>query len=189
MEQKTRKPVVPEERGECQRQVLYDAGRPVGLVDRARLISRRLLTAAEARLGRRIWVGDGPFFWVGDALPFDRDLTPRPGEAADDSDIAEGDIVEVLPWEEIRKTLNASNCYKGLEFMMGMKKFCGKRLKVLRTVRAIHDERTRGMVRIKDCYILVDCLCDGKGMYIIEGCDRCCYYFWKDVWLKKLVTA
>lgn len=189
MEQKPRKPVIPEERGECQRQVLYDTAKPLGPLERARLITLRLLTAVEARLGRRVSVGDGPFFWVGDPTPFERDLTPRPDAADDGSQIQEGDIVEVLPWEEIEKTLDSGKRYKGLEFMMGMKKFCGKQLRVLRPVRAIHDERVAGMLRIKDCYLLVDCLCDGKGMYIIEGCDRCCYYFWKDVWLKKVAAS
>jgi hypothetical protein len=69
--------------------------------------------------------------------------------------------------------------------MPGMEKHCGRGFRVRKRVRAIFDERAWRMLKIKNTFLLDDCVCEGRGMYDKEGCDRCCYYFWKADWLIK----
>jgi hypothetical protein len=94
--------------------------------------------------------------------------------------------VEVLSYEEVFCTLDEESTCGGLQFMEGMKRFCGQRLVVRKKVRMMFDERARRMVRIsRNRYILDGAICDGKGQYDREGCDRCCFYFWSDRWLRR----
>lgn len=176
---------VLEKEGECQLQGLYVGAEPLNILDRFRLISLRLLTAVEKRLGRQAGMGSAARSEGAEVL---RRSGERPGSktARDSACLAEGDIVEVRSWDEIRTTLDDSLRCKGLEFMPEMKKFCGTRLRVRKKVRAIFDERAWRMLKIKNTYLLEDCVCDGKGMSDKEGCDRCCYFFWKDAWLRKV---
>jgi hypothetical protein len=96
-----------------------------------------------------------------------------------------GQLVQVLSWPEIRNTLDEDGNCDGLEFMEGMKKYCGRRLRIRKRVRMLFDERSRRMLRVKrPRYLLEDAICDGQGMYSREGCDRCCYFFWTSRWLR-----
>ncbi|WP_144400077.1 hypothetical protein [Geobacter pickeringii] len=158
----------------CQLQVLPDAAEALAVTDRLRLLGLRLLRAMERRLG-------GPA-GLRAAVPASDVLPPAsPGEA-----IEEGDWVRVRSLAEIRATLGASQRCKGLEFMPGMEQFCDRRMRVRKKVRTMFDERAWRMIRIRDCFLLDDCVCEGRGMFDKEGCDRCCYYFWKDSWLVKM---
>lgn len=162
----------------CQLQVLPEAATPLSITDRLRLLMLRCLQAAERRLGRH-------FPPAGMSLSDNQSGGSMP-LSTHGHEIAEGDLVEVLSLEEIRVTLDASGRYKGLEFMPGMEVFCGHRLRVKKKVRAIFDERAWRMLSIKNCFLLEGAACEGLGMYDKEGCDRCCYYFWKDGWLRKI---
>jgi hypothetical protein len=97
-----------------------------------------------------------------------------------------GDRVIVRPLVEIQRTLDTNGKLGGLKVMDGMAAHCGKEYVVLKRVRMIFDERQWKMVRLKDTVILKDVICDGQGMYEKEGCDRCCYFFWKERWLRKI---
>jgi hypothetical protein len=100
--------------------------------------------------------------------------------------IQPGDWVEVLSYEEIRATLDDKNTFQGLQFMEGMKRFCGQRLRVRKEVRMLFDERAWRMLRVRrPRYLLDDAICDGKGMFDQEGCDRSCFFFWAEAWLRK----
>lgn len=98
--------------------------------------------------------------------------------------IMEGDLVEVRSLDEIQKTL-VNDKTKGLQFLPGMSRYAGTRAVVLRRVNIIFDEQIRSF-RKCNSVILTDVICDGHDMFNKTGCDRCCYFFWKDEWLKKI---
>jgi hypothetical protein len=100
--------------------------------------------------------------------------------------LAAGDLVEVLPLEELRATLDADGKCGGLKFLKPMVEFSGRRLRVLKPVRRILDEHEHVMRKIKDTVILEGGICHGRGIYGREGCDRSCYFFWKENWLRKI---
>lgn len=165
---------------QCQLQVLPAAAGPQTLIDRTRLYLLRLLVALEKRLGRQGY----------DIRSVEHQLAPPPLPGSmtgnqQDLHIEEGDWVTVRTLEDIQGTLDDEGRCKGLEFMSEMAKYCGRVIRVKKNVRAIFDERAWKMLRIKNTYILDECICDGRGMYDKEGCDRCCYFFWKADWLIK----
>ena len=175
----------------CQLQVLYDSTTDLKFRDRARNIYLRLLSALDRRLLRLsnllnakkidmcAQVHDPAVEGTSGKEP---EGSPKPGDPV----IREGDVVEVLPHSEILETLDKDKCYEGLEFFPGMEFHCGKKYYVLKRVKTIFDERAWRMVRIKNTVLLKDVICDGRNMYEKEGCDRCCYYFWKERWLRKV---
>ena len=95
-----------------------------------------------------------------------------------------GDMVMVKTRQEITKTLDAWNQLKGCSFMEEMWSLCGSRQTVLKRVTVFLDERD---YKIKKCHgvvILRDVMCQGTTDF--GRCDRSCFYFWKEEWLKKL---
>jgi hypothetical protein len=109
------------------------------------------------------------------------------GRQKDHAKLKAGDVVQVLPLQEIEKTLDSNGKTKGLWFMPGMKRYCGTKARVLRKVNYFFDERAWGMVKCgSDVYLLENLLCTGEGMFDKEGCDRCCFFFWHATWLHKL---
>jgi hypothetical protein len=65
-------------------------------------------------------------------------------------------------------------------------RYCGRELTVKRKVRTIFDERHGRMVRLRRTYLLEGAICDSRGLGDREGCDRCCYYFWRRIWLERV---
>lgn len=164
----------------CQLQALPDGCTLPGFFDRLRHFALRTLMALERRLLRPGYV----------VLRADQSrtepATPATLKAEDgQGQIEEGDWVVVRPWAEIQSTLDENKRCKGLTFMPDMESFCGKSFRVRKRVQAIFDERAWRMLKIKSTFLLDDCICEGRGMYDKEGCDRCCYYFWKEDWLRK----
>lgn len=95
-----------------------------------------------------------------------------------------GEWVEVRTGEEIAKTLDDRGKHRGLGFMPEMQKFCGKRFRVYKKVGTIMLESTGEIRRLKTPTVfLEDCFCDGQAHY---GCDRSCFCFWKEAWLKRV---
>ena len=109
------------------------------------------------------------------------DGRPAPGKP-----LRRGDVVEVLTYDEIRQTLDGNDCFDHLEFMYGMRRYCGTRQTVLKRLNMMFDERTRKMIKLRNTVILKDVICDGAGLFDREGCDRSCFYFWKDRWLRPI---
>jgi hypothetical protein len=83
----------------------------------------------------------------------------------------------------ISATLDKNGRCDGLRFMKGMEEYCGQTFTVLRRVQAIFDEREWHMRRIRDTVLLEGVICKGWYMGDREGCDRCCFFFWKEQWL------
>jgi len=95
-----------------------------------------------------------------------------------------GEWVEVRPIDEISLTLDGYKKYKGLFFMPEMEKFCGKKFKVFKIVNIIKLESTGEVRKLKTPSIFLEGVyCDGERH---EGCDRSCFHFWKEAWLKRI---
>lgn len=101
-------------------------------------------------------------------------------------ELQEGDLVQVLPYEEIRKTLDTNGECERMAFMDGMKRYTGRTFRVYKKIKTMFDEQSWKMVRLKRAVLLEDVICDAHGLYDKEGCDRCCFYFWKEQWLRKV---
>jgi hypothetical protein len=104
-----------------------------------------------------------------------------PGES---QNLQPGEWVEVRSKEEIFATLDEKKKYRGLLFMPEMVKFCGKRFKVFKKVEHIMLETTGEIRTLKTPTVFLEGVyCDGE---FHLGCDRACFSFWKEVWLKRV---
>jgi hypothetical protein len=93
-----------------------------------------------------------------------------------------GEIVEVKSQEEIRRTLDATGKNLNLGFMPEMWDYCGRQLSVLKRVEKIClENEPRTVRRLENTVILEGAFCKGSGI----GCDRACFYFWRECWLKR----
>lgn len=97
-----------------------------------------------------------------------------------------GDLVEIRPWKEIRQTLDDDFSTRGLVFMPGMERFCGRRARVFKRIRMLYDEHQRKMVKVRNAYILDGVICKGRNAFDKEGCDKSCFYFWNCLWLRRI---
>lgn len=174
---------------DCQLQVLTAGTTELTLSDKIRYIALRLGSAWDRRmirLKRKLGLvaaqaEDESCARMQDLSESTEEATPVTGKRRR---FKEGDIVRVLTLEELRPLMDEHRRTEGLTFMAGMEKYCNKRLMVKKRVRTIFDERAWKMLKIKNTYILEGAICDSRGLYDKEGCDRCCFYFWKDVWLE-----
>lgn len=166
----------------CQLQVVQHACGPLTLLDKVRNMSKRLSSALRRRLQK--------FSPHNAACQSNVNPTNQTGSSAypdkGSLSLQAGDLVEILSYQEILGTLDGKGRCEGLEFMPGMERYTGQRFTVFKIVRSMFDERAWKMVRIKNTVILKNVICDGHGMYDKEGCDRCCFYFWKERWLRNL---
>ena len=165
--------------GSCQIPTLCGGTAPLGASGRLLRFLLRPVSAARRRLDRL----EGRIRSRGRSAPAaagaNADARARPLQV--------GDWVEVLSREEISRTLDGNRQCGGLEFLEGMTQHCGKRLRVRRQVHMLFDERKWRMLRVRrPRYILDDAVCEGRGMYDKEGCDRSCFYFWDARWLKRV---
>lgn len=94
-----------------------------------------------------------------------------------------GELVEVKSVEEIMSTLDANRKHRGLLWMTGMSKFCGKRFRVLKNVRNIVLESNGELRKMTNTVILEGAVCDGVEFC---GCDRSCFHFWREAWLRRV---
>jgi hypothetical protein len=94
-----------------------------------------------------------------------------------------GDWVRVKNLDEIRRTLDSSGENRGLVFTKEMRKFCGQKFSVLRTVDQMIVEGTGEMRRLDNTVILKGATCDGNAN---SGCQRNCYLMWRTIWLHRM---
>jgi hypothetical protein len=172
---------------DCQLQVLYDSATPITLYEKARRWLLRLGSARKRRVERvkGLLSGDKQVQCAVEAQ-FPEDAPSTEAVRANRRKFREGELVRVKTYEEIGKLMDKHGCTEGLHFMPGMKEYCGREVRVFKRVRAIFDERSWRMLKIKNTYLLEGAICTSRGLYEREGCDRCCFYFWKDVWLEKV---
>jgi len=94
-----------------------------------------------------------------------------------------GELVEVKSEEEILATLDENRKNKGLLWMAGMRRFCGKRFRVYKRLERILLESTEEYRELKNTVLLEGVMCDGKEFY---GCDRSCFHYWREAWLSRV---
>jgi hypothetical protein len=105
---------------------------------------------------------------------------------AESPELKVGDWVEVRSAKEILSTLDQHGKLKGLAFTPEMMKFCGKRFKVYKRLEKIILESTGELRRIKFPTVLLDgVFCDGEAH---GKCDRTCFCFWREAWLRRMVS-
>jgi hypothetical protein len=97
-------------------------------------------------------------------------------------DFQPGEWVEVKSREEILPTLDQNAKHRGLRFVPEMYDFCGRRFRVFKRVEKICIENTPDMRRISNTVLLEGGICQGGGI----GCDRACFHFWREVWLRRV---
>ncbi len=116
---------------------------------------------------------------------------PRAAEIVHSEDIRQaetlglqpGELVEVKSIDEILATLNRKRRCRGLLWMTGMRRFCGKRYRVLRRVERIMLETNGELRTMKNTVLLEGAMCDGTAF---GGCDRSCFHFWREAWLRRV---
>jgi hypothetical protein len=91
-----------------------------------------------------------------------------------------GNLVQIRPFEEIKKTLDDTGQLDGLPFMPEMLQYCGKRFKISNRTNyiCVDEDQMRGL---EDTFILQGMYCDGA---FHDGCQKSCTIFWKKAWLK-----
>ena len=92
-----------------------------------------------------------------------------------------GELVEVKTEQEVRATLNERGRHRGLLWMPAMTRFCGKRYTVLKRVETIMLESTGELRKMRNTVLLTDVRCED-----LYGCDRSCYHYWREVWLRRV---
>ena len=98
-------------------------------------------------------------------------------------DLQPGELVEVKSIDEILATLGPDRKFKGLLWMTGMRKYCGKRYRVFKRIENILLETNGDSRRMTNTVILEGVMCDGAEF---GACDRSCFHFWREAWLKRV---
>jgi hypothetical protein len=105
------------------------------------------------------------------------------GKRVPSGEIQPGDLVEVRSKPEIMATLNTSNKNGGMLFDSEQLPFCGQRARVERKIEQIIDEPTGKMIKLRDCLILENVVCEG---IYHKFCPRGGLPYWRETWLRKV---
>jgi len=146
------------------------------------------------RLKRNIWYLKvlGPFKFIEKKLSFKflrkyalkkRKKIIDSMTSNDNLNFQPGDIVEVRSEKDIFSTLDNNGKFKGLRFTPEMKKYCRGRFRVFKRLEKILIESTGELRTIKTPTVILEgVICDGSAH---GGCDRSCFIFWREEWLKR----
>ena len=93
-----------------------------------------------------------------------------------------GELVEVKSEHEIREMLDENGAFHGLVFLDEMSGHCGKQFRVHKRLERMLLEESKEFRRLKNTVLLEGVQCQGTGI----GCDRSCYLFWREAWLKRV---
>ncbi len=94
-----------------------------------------------------------------------------------------GELIEVKSEQEIAATLDANGRNRGLYFMGNMQRFCGRKYRVYKRLETILLESDGQLRKVKNTVLLENVYCEGTEHY---GCDRSCFHFWREAWLKRV---
>jgi len=95
-----------------------------------------------------------------------------------------GEFVEIRDLEEMRQTLDTRGRNRGMACDIELKKFCGKRYRVLARLDRMISEST-GEMRSVQGTVLLDgntCMC----ARVVGGCPRFEFTYWREAWLKRV---
>jgi hypothetical protein len=98
-------------------------------------------------------------------------------------DIEPGQLVEIRKKDEIMPTLSPENRNRNMWFDPEMVPHCGTRAPVNRHVQRIIDETTGKMIKLGDCVVLDNVVC--QGIYH-RFCPREIDIYWRSAWLRTL---
>ena len=117
-----------------------------------------------------------------------RDVSPAQvaaREFAPSTPLSTGDLVRVRSSEEIESTLDPFKELKGCAFLPDMYQYCGTEQRVLKVMRTFLDERDYKVKKVRGVVLLEDVICNGTPAF--GPCDRCCFLFWREEWLEKII--
>lgn len=166
-------------KGLCQLSVIAHAQEPLSPVEKAAQLTVRIRRALARRLHRLV---------NSVVEPPERKLRVIRPESRPGIVFMEGSLVRVKTLEEIEKTLDVGRKCRGLTFMEPMAAYCGQVLTVRKRVDRMYDEKTGKLVKLKDVVLLEGAICEGKGTFAEETCDRSCFFFFKTDWLDPFLT-
>lgn len=116
-----------------------------------------------------------------------KEITTKPFSPPSENEslnLQPGEWVQVRSIDEICVTLDDKGKYKGLYFMPEMEKFCGKKFKIFKRAEIIKLESTGEVRKLRSPSIFLEGVyCNGERH---EGCDRSCFHFWREAWLKRI---
>lgn len=95
-----------------------------------------------------------------------------------------GDLVLIRSKEEILSTLDPFNELKGCSFLPEMFQYCGSEQHIFRVMEHFMDERDYKLKKTRGIILLENVFCNGTPVF--GTCDRCCFLFWREEWLKKV---
>jgi len=96
-------------------------------------------------------------------------------------DLQPGEWVEVKSLDEILPTLDSRRLHKGLAFSGNMTEACGKKVRVLKRVDTLIEERTGRLRKVRGTVLLEGSVCD---RYL--GCARGMPFLWREIWLRRI---
>jgi len=97
-----------------------------------------------------------------------------------------GDWVEIKSQEEIEETLDRQQRNRGLFFDIEELPYCGRRMRLLKKVDRIVDERTGAMRSLpNDCWIVEGAYCQGYVSRNRLFCSRQILSFWREIWFRR----
>ena len=106
----------------------------------------------------------------------------RPFSAEEVLNLQPGELVEVKSLEEIFATLDRRGKNRGLMFTPHMAAFAGRRLRVFKRIERMFLEESKQHRKVANTVLLEASYCNGAGF----NCDRSCFLFWKEVWLRRV---
>lgn len=145
---------------------------------------------------RRIWWRFKKFAWHVSVLGpfkftrrmlffrvFGKRSSKRSGEGV--LNLQPGELVEVRSEKEIFATLDHEGKLRGLAFNPEMREYCGRRFRVYKRLEKIILEATGELRTVKTPTVFLEGLtCNGEAH---GGCDRSCFFFWREAWLRRIV--
>jgi hypothetical protein len=95
-----------------------------------------------------------------------------------------GDWVRVRSWEEIQPMLDPFKETRGCAFLEDMRKYCGTKQRVFKSMERFLDERDYKVKKVRGVILLENVICGGTPAF--GRCDRSCFLFWREEWLEKI---
>ncbi len=153
-----------------------------GLVPtRVRVLAWCLSHLGPAATGRLVWSKIGRLYGRPGTRPVGGGAKTSSSDGNECLNLQPGELVEVRSEQEIQATLDEHGRHRGLLWMPGMARFCGKTYRVHKRVGTIMLESTGELRKIRNTVLLADVMCEN-----LYGCDRSCFHYWREAWLRRV---
>jgi hypothetical protein len=103
-------------------------------------------------------------------------------------DLQPGEYVRIKPQTEIEQTVDKNGKNRGLSFdAEEMAPYCGRVVKVRKSVTKIIDEPTGKMLHMKQpCIMLEGVVCNAEYASCRLNCPRAIPSYWREIWLERV---